>query len=60
MPAFTFEKITPPVRRSPLPAAEKKPRGRIVQLLDRFTEARGKRALRKQSPTASDVQEASE
>jgi len=41
MPAFTFEKISPPVRA---PTA-KKQRGAIVQILDRFVEARVKRTL---------------
>jgi hypothetical protein len=45
MPAFTFEKISPPVRRGPLPP-KKKQRGVIVQILDRFAEARVKRSLR--------------
>jgi hypothetical protein len=49
MPAFTFEKITPPVRRGPLPPIEKKQRGVIVQILDRFVEARVKRSLRQES-----------
>jgi hypothetical protein len=48
MPAFSFEKITPPVRRGPLPPIEKKQRGVIVQILDRFVEARVKRSLRKE------------
>jgi hypothetical protein len=48
MPVFTFEKITPPVRRGPLPPIEKKQRGVIVQILDRFVEARVKRSLRKE------------
>ena len=43
MPVFTFEKISPPVRRGPLPAVAKKQRGVIVQILDRFVEARIKR-----------------
>ena len=44
MPAFTFEKISPPVRRGPSPpVANKKQRGVIVQMLDRFVEARVKR-----------------
>lgn len=45
MPVFTFEKISPPMRRaalSPVPAA-KKPRSVIVQILDRFVETRVKR-----------------
>jgi hypothetical protein len=45
MPAFTFEKISPPVRRGPVPpVANKKQRGVIVQMLDRFAEARVKRS----------------
>jgi len=46
MPAFTFEKISPPLRRGPLPSIAKKQRGVIVQILDRFVEARVKRTLR--------------
>jgi hypothetical protein len=46
MPVFTFEKISPPVRRGPLPVIAKKQRGVIVQILDRFVEARAKRTLR--------------
>ena len=45
MPAFTFEKISPPVRRGPIAPIEKKQRGVIVQILDRFVEARVKRKL---------------
>jgi hypothetical protein len=48
MPAFMFEKISPPVRRGPLPPIVKKQRGVIVQILDRFVEARVKRSLRKE------------
>ena len=49
MPAFTFEKISPPDRRGPVPpVANKKQRGVIVQMLDRFVEARVKRSQRKQ------------
>jgi hypothetical protein len=48
MPAFTFEKISPPVRRGPIPSIEKKQRGVIVQILDRFVEARVKRSLREE------------
>ena len=43
MPAFTFEKISPPVRRGPIPSIQKKQRGLIVQILDSFVEARVKR-----------------
>jgi hypothetical protein len=45
MPAFSFEKISPPVRGGPVPSIEKKQRGVIVQILDRFVEARVKRAV---------------
>jgi hypothetical protein len=49
MPAFTFEKISPPVRRGPAPpVANKKQRGVIVQLLDRLVEARLKRTRREE------------
>jgi hypothetical protein len=43
MPAFTFEKISPPVRGGPIAPIAKKQRGVIVQMLDRFVEARVKR-----------------
>jgi hypothetical protein len=47
MPAFTFEKISPPVRPDPIPpVANKKQRGVIVQILDRFAEKRVKRTLK--------------
>jgi len=47
MPVFTFEKISPPADRGPIPpVANKKQRGVIVQMLDRFAEARIKRAQR--------------
>jgi hypothetical protein len=51
MPAFTFEKIPPeknppPIRRGPIPSIARKQRGVIVQILDRFVEARVKRSLR--------------
>ena len=48
MPAFTFEKISPPVRRGPLPPIVKKQRGLIVQMLDRFVAARVKKTMRKE------------
>ena len=47
MPAFTFEKISPPVRRGPIPPIVKKQRGLIVQILDSFVEARVKKNSRK-------------
>ncbi len=49
MPAFTFEKISPPAGHAPIPPVVKnspvvkKQRGVIVQMLDRFAEARAKR-----------------
>jgi hypothetical protein len=46
MPAFSFEKISPPVNRGSVPAIEKKQRGVIVQILGRFVEARVERDQR--------------
>ena len=46
MPAFTFERISPPAPRGPIPPNDKKRRGVIVQILDRFVEARVRRTLR--------------
>jgi hypothetical protein len=51
MPAFTFEKISPPAPSGSIPpvadtAVVRKQRGVIVQMLDRFVEARAKRTLR--------------
>ena len=47
MPVFMFEKISPPADRGPIPpVANKKQRGVIVQMLDRFAEARIKRTQR--------------
>jgi len=49
MPVFTFEKISPPADRGPiLPVANKKQRGVIVQMLDRFAEARIKLTLKEE------------
>ncbi|MFT4118849.1 hypothetical protein [Bradyrhizobium sp.] len=45
MPAFMFEKISPPVRRVPAATTPKKPRGVISQMIDRFSERRARRAL---------------
>jgi hypothetical protein len=44
MPAFSFEKISPPTTRGPIAPIVVKKRGVIVQILDRFVEARVKRA----------------
>ncbi|MGX9427424.1 MULTISPECIES: hypothetical protein [Bradyrhizobium] len=46
MPAFSFEKISPPVRRGPIAPIEQKQRGVIVQILDRFVERRVRRRLK--------------
>jgi hypothetical protein len=43
MPAFSFEKISPPATRGPIAPIVVKKRGVIVQILDRFVEARFKR-----------------
>jgi hypothetical protein len=55
MPAFTFEKISPPAPRGPIPPAAaagttvvRRQRGVIVQMLDRLVEARVKRTLREE------------
>ena len=49
MPAFTFEKISPPADRGPIPpVANKKQRGVVIKILDRFVEARVKRSLKKE------------
>lgn len=48
MPVFTFEKISPPIRRGPIPPIAIKQRGVIVQILGHFVEKRVKRKLRKE------------
>lgn len=54
MPAFTFEKISPPANRTAVsPVANKKQRGVIVQVLDRLAEARVKRALKNEKVAAT-------
>jgi hypothetical protein len=45
MPAFTFEKISQPVRPVPAATTPKKPRGLISQMKDRFAERRARRAV---------------
>jgi hypothetical protein len=45
MPAFTFEKISPPARRAPAATTPKKPRGLISQMIDRIAERRARRVL---------------
>lgn len=47
MPAFTFEKLSTPTDNQPTkPSAEKQP-GTLGQLLNRFSEARAKRNMRR-------------
>jgi hypothetical protein len=48
MPVFTFEKISPPIRRGPIPPIARRQRGVIVQILDRFVEARVRRNAREE------------
>jgi len=62
MPVFTFEKISPRVvRRGPVSPVVKKQRGVIVQILDRFVEARAKRSmLKEEGATARRQQKPSE
>ena len=50
MPAFTFEKISPPVRRGPTSPEPPKPRGVIYQVIDRLAEMRTRRSLRDERP----------
>ena len=45
VPAFTFEKISPPARRAPAATTPKKPRGMISRMIDRFGDRRARRAL---------------
>jgi len=53
MPAFTFEKISPPPRRTPNAPADKKRRGVIGQVLDRFSATRGEPAPREEQARPS-------
>ena len=47
MPAFSFEKISPPANRGPIAPIVVKKRGVIVQILDRFVDARIRRRAEK-------------
>ena len=61
MPVFTFEKISPPIRRGPIPPiANKKQRGVIVQILDRFVEARVKRTIKREAKGVTGRKKSSE
>ncbi|MGY3617481.1 hypothetical protein [Bradyrhizobium sp. USDA 10063] len=53
MPAFSFEKISPPIRRGPIAPIEQKQRGVIVQILDRFVERRVRRRLKAEKAEAA-------
>ena len=53
MPAFMFEKISPPAERGPVaPVANKKQRGVIIKILDRFAEARVKQSKEEKRPSS--------
>jgi hypothetical protein len=60
MPAFSFEKISPPAPGDPIPSlvsippVVRKPRGVIVQIMDRFVEARLRLTLREPARAAGD------
>jgi hypothetical protein len=60
MPAFTFEKISPPERRGPLTPATKKRRGVIVQVLNRFVGVRVKRSAVEQKGVGAREQKPSD
>ncbi len=45
MPVFTFEKILPPLAEGAADVPARKRRGVIVQMIDRFVEARVKRTV---------------
>jgi len=53
MPAFTFEKLTPPAARTPAPPDVKKRRGMMVHVLDRFAGIRARRIRFFRQNTAS-------
>jgi hypothetical protein len=52
MPAFTFEKLSPPARRTPHPPSQSQPpdksRGFVGLIMDRFVERRLKKSLREE------------
>src|SRR3954468_20281043 len=54
MPAFIFEKISPPVRRGPIAPIVKKQRGLIAQILGSFVEARAKKTRAGSATSARD------
>ena len=52
MPAFTFEKISPPEQPGPIAPAPETQRGVIVQIIGRLAETRAKRSQRKEAKAA--------
>ena len=54
MPAFSFEKLTPPAARTPTPPVVKERRGVIIQMLDRFAGMRARRIFLFRHKTVSD------
>lgn len=54
MPAFTFEKISPPARRAPAATTPKKPRGLISQMMDRVAARRARGASQDEGPMHQD------
>jgi hypothetical protein len=55
MPAFTFEKLTPPAPRAPAPPVVRKRPGVMVQMLKRFAGKRARRVFfRKKAVANSD------
>jgi hypothetical protein len=57
MPAFTFEKISPPVDDEPTPPTKKLPKpssGLVGKIVNRLSEARAKKTLRRQPAQSSD------
>jgi hypothetical protein len=61
MPVFTFEKISPPMRRVPASSsAAEKPRGVLTRLVNRFAEARGRRTNTDDEPAQPQPQKQAE
>ena len=55
MPAFMFEKISPPIHRVAQAVAINEPRGVIVQMLDRITANRLQREARAMQKARNNV-----
>jgi hypothetical protein len=54
MPAFSFEKISPPARRAPANPQPGKRRGIILRIVDRLTRKRAARGQQRSAPQRSD------